>query len=425
MDGITGAQDVLNRIQNGQGELGEDLATVERLIKAKSDQMGREALQAHLDRHARLGYTGASRDCPCGQKQRFVEHRSRTLQSVLGEVTLHRAYYYCPACHQGCVPYDEQAGLGPMAVSPGLAKMACELSVELPFAKSAATLAALTGRQLSASSIERLTKQAGAVADQIEQQEASRMATWQASAEAPMVAGRIYVSVDGVMAPMRSGWEEIKAAVCYWRDAAGTVHRRYRARTEKIDGFLPHAWAVAEACGLSGCRESVLLGDGAGWIWERVGPVLDPDVKIVDWYHACEHLWGAGHAVHGEGTPACQAWVQTLKDLLWEGRIEGLLEQLNQTLKPMRSPAKRTALLELKGYIEGHREQMAYGRFRALGLDIGSGRMESACRTVVQARLKRPGTRWKPANAQRVLCLRVCQLNGQWDSFWTQRPLAA
>ena len=55
MDGITGAQDVLNRIQNGQGELGEDLATVERLIKAKCDQMGREALQAHLDRHARLG----------------------------------------------------------------------------------------------------------------------------------------------------------------------------------------------------------------------------------------------------------------------------------------------------------------------------------------------------------------------------------
>jgi hypothetical protein len=425
MEGITVAQDVLNLIQSDHGEIGEDLTTMERLVKAQTDQLGRQALQAHLDRHGKLGYVGSRRRCSCGQQQRFVEYRPRTLESVLGEVTLHRAYYHCPSCHQGGAPYDEQAGLGAMAVSPGLAKMACELSVDLPFAKSAAKLMSLTGRQLSASSIERLTKRAGATADRIEQAQAARMEHWQAPPEAPAVAGRIYVSVDGVMAPMREGWEEIKAAVCYWRDAAGTVHRRYRARTEKIDGFVPHAWAVAAACGLAGCRESVLLGDGATWIWERIGPVIDPKVQIVDWYHAGEHLWAAGQVVHGEGTAACQGWVEGLKNLLWEGRIDGLLGQLDRTLTTVRSPAKRAALQDLRGYIQGHRPQMAYDRFRAMGLDIGSGMIESACRTVVQERLKRPGTRWHPPNAQRVLSLRVCHLNGQWDSFWANRPLVA
>ena len=122
MDSITVAQDVLNLIQADHGEIGEDLTTTERLVKAQVD-------------------------CPCGQQQRFVEYRPRTLESVLGPVTLHRAYYHCPSCRQGGAPYDAQAGLGAMAVSPGLAKMACELSVDLPFAKSAAKLMRLTGRE--------------------------------------------------------------------------------------------------------------------------------------------------------------------------------------------------------------------------------------------------------------------------------------
>jgi hypothetical protein len=424
MDVITSAQDVLQLIQ-AEGELGADLATAERLIKAKLTQIGQKALQMHLDRHPDLGYQGPHRDCSCGQRQRFVEYRPRTLKTVLGEATLQRAYYHCPHCGRGYVPYDEQAGLGPMAVSPGLAQMACDLSVDLPFAKAAGKLAALPGLQLSASSIERLTKRVGAVADRREQAEAARMETWQPPPTAPAVAGRLYMSVDGVMAPMRAGWEEIKAAVCYWREADGTLHQRYRARTEKIDGFVPHAWAVAAACGLAGCRQSVLLGDGATWIWERVGPVLDPDVEIVDWYHACEHLWEAGQVVYGEGTPACTQWVETLKDLLWKGKMGVLLDRLDQTLKALRSPAKRQALEALRGYVQGHREQMTYDRFRAQGLDIGSGLIESACRTVVQERLKRPGTRWLPANAQRVLSLRVCHLNGDWDAFWKNRPLAA
>jgi len=421
MDVTTIAQDVLELIQTREGGMGTDLGEAERRIKAQLEQIGKAALQWHMDQHAPLGYQGSRRACPCGQKQRFVEHRPRTVQTTLGTVTMRRAYYHCRSCGTGAVPYDQQAGLGSMAVSPGLAKRACALSIDLPFAKAAQKLAELTGLRLSASSVERLTGHAGEVADRIEQAQAACMATWQAPAEAPAAAGRLYLSVDGVMAPMRAGWEEIKAAVCYWRDAQGTLFRRYCARTEKID----RAWAVAEACGLSGCRESVLLGDGAAWIWERVSPVIAPDVQIVDWYHACAHLWEAGHAVHGEGTAACQAWVESLKDLLWEGQIEALLDRLHQTLKPLRSPDKRQALETLCGYVQGHRAQMAYDRFRALGLDIGSGLMESACRTVVQERLKRPGTRWHPPNAQRVLSLRVCHLNGLWDSFWGNRPLAA
>jgi hypothetical protein len=425
MDVITVAQDVLNLVRVENGELPEDLAIAERLIRLQVEKVGRAALQRHLDEHPKLGYQGATRDCACGRSQRFVNHRPRTVKTILGEVQARRAYYHCAACGTGCAPYDQAAGMGTMALSPGLAKMACELSVDLPFQKAAAKLAALTGLVVSASSIERLSKRVGQVASALEERQAAQVQAHENLAQAKDVAGRIYMSVDGVMGPMREQWEEIKVAQGYWRDANGTIHRRYLARTEKIDGFVPHAQAVAMVCGLAACRESALVADGAAWIWERIAPAVDPDVTILDWHHAVEHLWAAAHALHGEGTDACRAWVEPLKGHLWEGRIDTLLQELSRTHKTLRSPGKRQAIQGLCTYITNHKEQMAYDQFRARGLDIGSGLIESACKTVVQQRLKLPGARWQVAHAQRILSLRVCHLNGDWDQFWKNRPLAA
>jgi len=419
------AWDVLELIAAADGSVSVDLATAERQIRGQLERIGRAALQRHLDTHGNLGYQGSSRLCSCGQRQRFVEHRPRSFQSVVGRVLLHRAYYHCSACGCGCCPYDHAAGLGPMAISPGLAKMACDLAVDLSFTRASAKLASLTGQRLSASSIERLAKQAGEIAKELEQQQAQRVLAHEPVPDAKSIAGRLYVSVDGVMCPMRKVWEEIKLAECYWRDSSGTLHRRYVARVEKIDGFVAHAVATAARCGLEDCRECILLADGSAWIWDRIAPAIDPDVLILDWWHGKEHLWAAGNIVFGQGTQAARTWVEPLKEHLWHGRLDTVLSELTRLHKTLRSPAKRDAIADLLTYLSNHREQLAYDRFRAWGLDIGSGLIESACRSVVQQRLKIPGAHWKPCHAQQLLSLRVCHLNGDWDDFWQSRPMAA
>lgn len=58
-------------------------------------------------------------------------------------------------------------------------------------------------------------------------------------------------------------------------------------------------------------------------------------------------------------------------------------------------------------------------------MDIGSGRVEAACKGVVGVRMKRNGMRWSAVGAQATLSLRVAWLNGQWDVLWASRPLAA
>lgn len=69
--------------------------------------------------------------------------------------------------------------------------------------------------------------------------------------------------------------------------------------------------------------------------------------------------------------------------------------------------------------------RLAYDKFRDMGLDIGSGRVEAACKSVVGIRMKRSGMRWSRRGSQTTLSLRVARMNGQWEALWAKLPLAA
>jgi 2-phosphoglycerate kinase len=70
------------------------------------------------------------------------------------------------------------------------------------------------------------------------------------------------------------------------------------------------------------------------------------------------------------------------------------------------------------GYFEENRSRMDYPTYRARGLPIGSGVVESSCKHVVADRMKRTGMRWDEDGAESVLALRSLDLNHRWDSLW-------
>src|SRR4051794_5472978 len=95
--------------------LSDDLGEVERQVRQAALRVGARAMELHLAGR-RLGYEGSSRACPtpgCGCDQRFVGHRPRTLATLLGQVTVARAYYHCGRCGSSGCPYDAACGLGP------------------------------------------------------------------------------------------------------------------------------------------------------------------------------------------------------------------------------------------------------------------------------------------------------------------------
>jgi hypothetical protein len=61
---------------------------------------------------------------------------------------------------------------------------------------------------------------------------------------------------------------------------------------------------------------------------------------------------------------------------------------------------------------------MRYADCRRLGIPIGSGVTEAACKTVYTQRLKLSGMRWQKAGAQTILTLRVILLSGVWKQVY-------
>jgi hypothetical protein len=80
-------------------------------------------------------------------------------------------------------------------------------------------------------------------------------------------------------------------------------------------------------------------------------------------------------------------------------------------------------LANLAAYLRNQGGRLAYAEFRARGMDIGSGRVESACKHVVASRMKRSGMLWSDEGAQEILSLRTAYLNGGWDRLWADKPL--
>ncbi len=82
--------------------------------------------------------------------------------TVLGAVSVERAYYHCRHCHSGHCPRDARLGLGAADLSPG-AEQACAVAGVLgSFAEAAEKiLPRLAGLRLSESTVQRAAERAG------------------------------------------------------------------------------------------------------------------------------------------------------------------------------------------------------------------------------------------------------------------------
>ncbi|MDH7504404.1 MAG: ISKra4 family transposase, partial [Verrucomicrobiota bacterium] len=86
----------------------------------------------------------------------------------------------------------------------------------------------------------------------------------------------------------------------------------------------------------------------------------------------------------------------------------------------LRAPTKREALRKLGVYLKNHAERMDYPRYRAAGLPIGSGPVESACKCLVGARCKQVGMRnRRRRRAEAILRLRAALYDGRFDALWS------
>ena len=169
----------------------------------------------------------------------------------------------------------------------------------------------------------------------------------------------------------------------------------------------------------------VVLCDGARGIWSYIDNEerFARFEKLIDYWHAAEHLSLAAEALFGKGTDEASAWYdKCLKKLREEERgAERVLDSMDYYAKTRKlSSGRRKDLKTQRTFFWRNKHRMAYADFRRRGLPIGSGPVEAACKSLVKARLCRSGMRWSRAGGQRILDLRTYVKSNRWGGLWTE-----
>jgi hypothetical protein len=140
---------------------------------------------------------------------------------------------------------------------------------------------------------------------------------------------------------------------------------------------------------------------------------------ILDFYHPAEKLTALARLLHPEDEGRAEEQARRWRGLLRDEGGAVLAAVLSEWQWPRR-PGLREAAEELVGYLERNAHRMEYPEYLARGWCIGSGAVESACKTVVGQRLKLAGLRWGEDGAHAVCHLRALYRSekGQWEAFW-------
>ena len=82
---------------------------------------------------------------------------------------------------------------------------------------------------------------------------------------------------------------------------------------------------------------------------------------------------------------------------------------------------KREKLRAAIVYFTNNLDRMDYAAARALGIPVGSGVTEAACKTLIKSRFCQSGMKWLTKTIDQLICLRALHLSPRrWTYFWGQ-----
>ena len=386
-------------------------------------------------------HSSSTTACVCGQTARYAGRRPKIFTTLLGPLTLERAYYHCDACRTGVCPRDRALGMHATSLSPGALRMVGLAASDFSFAAASDLLWELAAVRVETKQVERCAEALGReVADE------ERDVAEPVCGSAPTM----YLGLDGSGVPVRptevegrrgkqpdgsAKTREVKLATVWTaegRDKAGRPVRdrgsvSYNAAVESAASrdtdpqpaaFAQRVYREAIRRGFDTAAQRVVIGDGAAWIWRLADEQFPGAIEIVDIYHAKQHLCDVAKAVYGPGTDLADRWASDRRAELDAGRLCAVVAALR--IHVATTPEARKCI----HYVFGNRHRMRYPQFRARGLCVSSGVVEAGCKQI-GARLKRAGMRWTVAGANAIIALRCCILSGRFEDFWERRAANA
>jgi hypothetical protein len=341
---------------------------------------------------------------------RYVDRRSKCFQTVLGDLTLERAYYHCPECQSGFCPRDRALGLDG-SLSPGVVRMIGVVGATVSFEEGSGLLNELAGLHVVAKQVDRTAESLGA---EVAEDERSHVNPVPSSEIAPT----LYLGLDGTGIPVRP--KELEGRRGKQQDGS--------AKTREVK--LCTIWSAESrdeedvpsrdkgSVSYSAAIESAAAPDTADQRSEFAERVLREATRRGFDRAARRAILGdcvIAKAIHGPADPQAQQWAKLRHDELDVENVDALIQALTEHSQKCEDARKGI------DYFKNNRQPMRYVEFHAQGLCTSTGVVEAGCKMAIGERLKPSGMHWTVRGADAIIALRCARLSGRFEDFWERR----
>lgn len=409
--------------------------------------------------------------CPgCQQPAEFKGYRPKTVESLLGTIHYRRGYYHCGRCGHGLFPFDDEAGIGPHRLTPGAERVVGLLGLSCDSFEEAAqkVLPEACGLHLGESTVRLVTEDAGARLGTLHEDGHtlgdSKPFEWYKDSQGRTCA---YVSLDLTGVPQQAkGGGSAEGRMPYVAAVYNPVPEQVDEATTAplpIAGYQPVAETAAAATalpkaaqaqtparpgmqarylagllslanlgllvrkqaaqvGMESAEQWIGISDGGNGLEDFLRTNFNRDnlVIILDFWHPTGYLETLARAMHPEDEDRRVSQMKSWCQLMKHKGGAAIREELEGMEIARNKRAARQARQEAVQYIKNNEHRMDYPYYLSQGWQIGSGPIESACKTVVGQRLKLAGMRWREYGTDNVCHLRALFKSDkdQWDAFW-------
>ena len=362
--------------------------------------------------------------------ERNAGNHGKRIVTLFGELPeIKRTYYWNEDSHSGHYPFDDRLGLVGR-YTPAAADEMARCAVSHPYKDAAEAFSRCHAFNVSPDTIREIV---GMLYD-----ESSAFAKGSGGGERDACdekAGIVCVMADGTGMPMRreclkgakgkdgrARTREVKAGAIFvasktkdnepHRDLDTTTYVATTHRREKFGKYLRSEFDRR----FSREPDTVLyITDGGKWLHSIHESEFPFAVEILDVYHAVEHLKpllaGLGIKENSkEWKYRHHYWSECIK----AGKVQNVLDYI---WKNMRARLGKDAMREYK-YYRSNAGRMKYDEYRANGWFIGSGVIESGCKTVIGQRFKQSGMIWSLKGAKALLPLRTLYKSNRLEQFF-------
>lgn len=435
---------------------------LESLLEIDGREVLRLLMQDHLDQRAarqdRLeGCIGQD-----GQERRHCRERCRALETVFGEVRVHRRGYSGPQM-DSVFPLDADLNLPPDKYSHGLRR---KVGVEVAKGSFEETVKAIrenTGASIAKRQTEQVAQAISVDFDAYYESKAQEDST---------DADIVVMSTDSKGVVMRQ--EDLREAT---RKAAEASQHKLKTRLSKgekrnrkrmatvasVYEATPHYRTAEQIMGVDGSEPSarppilnkriwaslrqtpaevieqmfteakrrdpehkrpwLILVDGQEAQLREVYAAMDRHcsdkvVVIQDFVHVLEYLWKAAYSFYEPGTTAAEVWVMNHALALLNSKVSDTAAKMRRSATRRNlSPEARAPVDKCADYLLKNQQRFDYAMALVNGWPIATGIIEGACRHLVKDRMGLTGARWSLDGAEAVLRLRALRSSGDFDNY--------